>query len=235
MKLSLALLPIFMMVLAGCSSTSDACGDRALLREQLRAVAEKNSVPDWNISMNSGSVWWTSHTAEALQPLIASGRLSITVGPEHVEVTSWEEHQTGEHPGHYGSFVRFPSKGLSQDAPLADVLAAGKKAVEAGVAEIIGTLSYRPNAAPHSALEPSYHEWNLSDAYRWFEPELACVPKILVSVEDGPLRQMELPMLEIGRGKYVGFIGEKVVTLEEGAGLFSPGSEIFWYSFSKAK
>lgn len=225
------------ILLSGCGliGRPDACGQRALLKENLRIAAEKHPVPDWNISMQDRStealpVWWTAHTRAELQPYLEKGQLHVTISAGQAEVMSWGGSlETGKERALFGDLVRFPQGGLQAGASLTQVLEEAKRAMAAGQVQAIGTWSYKPVRAPSSAREP-FHEWNLQDAYRWYERGLPCVTKTVVAIDDGPIRQLDLPMLEVGRWKYVGFLADKVVTLEQEAGLFGGGSEVIWYS-----
>jgi hypothetical protein len=229
------------LILTGCSSPEkpDPCGPRSVLRENLRIAAEKNPVPDWNISMETRTEsFWANVSDEVLQPWLDNQNIEFYIGQQQAELIFWAERTGGKEPGHFAEVVRFPVGDLRTGAPLPDVLAAAKRAFLAGQAESIGTWSDRPMRAPTGARD-GYHEWNLPDAYRWYKDEgqtFACVSKTLIQIsEDGPVRRIDLPMLQVGANKFVGFSGGRAVTLEHEAGLFGYGSEIFWYNIPGLK
>lgn len=229
-------LAALVLILTGCSSPeqADPCGPRSTLEQNLRTAAEQNPVPDWNISMEARTeTWWTRATEEQLQPWLKTQNVGFTVGQEQAELMLWAERTTGKEPGHHAELVRFPKGDLRPDTPFADVVAAAKGAEASKQADVIGTWSYRPLSAPTGARD-GFHEWNLPDAYRWYQDEadiMKCVTKTVMQITDeGPVRRLELPMLEVGARKFVGFVDGKAVTLEHEAGLFGYGSQILWYT-----
>ena len=230
-----------MLLLTGCGSPekADPCGPRSVLRENLRIAAESNPVPDWTISMETRTEsFWANVSDEVLQPWLDSQNIEFYIGQQEAELIFWAERTGGKEPGHFAEVVRFPRGDLRPDAPLPDVLAAAKRAFLAGQAESIGTWSHRPVSAPTGARD-GFYEWNLPDAYRWFKDEgqtFACVTKTLIQIsEDGPVRRIDLPMLQVGANKFVGFSGDRAVTLEHQAGIFGRGSQIYWYSITGLK
>lgn len=229
------------LILTGCGSQekADPCGPRSVLRENLRIAAENNPVPDWNISTETRTEsFWANVSDEVLQPGLDNLNTEFYIGQQEAELIFWAERTGGKEPGHFAEVVRFPGGDLRPGAALPDVLAAAKCAFLAGQAESIGTWSYRPVSAPTGARDGQY-EWNLPDAYRWYKDEgqtFACVTKTLINInDDGPVRRIDLPMLQVGANKFVGFSAGRAVTLEHQAGLFGRGSEIFWYTIPGLK
>jgi len=230
-----------MLLLTGCGSPekADPCGPRSVLRENLRIAAESNPVPDWTISMEARTEsFWANVSDEVLQPWLDNQNIEFYIGQQQAELIFWAERTGGKEPGHFAEVVRFPRGDLRPDAALPEVLAAAKRAFLAGQAESIGTWSYRPMRAPTGARD-GQHEWNLTDAYRWYKDEgktFACVTKTIIQITDqGPVRRIDLPMLQVGANKFVGFSAGRAVTLEHEAGLFGRGSEIYWYNIPGLK
>lgn len=211
----------------------EACGDPKTIEENLKLAAETLPLPSSrsDIDYDGGKIPDHSDLA-ILNAEQAKGRLSVVIGQEEVKVDIW-----GGPSGHmrtYGaSFYRFPKGSLTEQAKLADVVAGLEQAKANGVLLVTRVTSFvdfgnrdefNRNEGPHG--------WSLTQVladYTAGKGKCPCVVKTVPHQNGGPVEFVDLPMLYLGKGNFVGFMGDRVVTFRLGAGWVMGGDRATWY------
>lgn len=226
---------------------ADACGSRNVIQANLRLAAERRPVSDWVIYTDREQPWQdettanegtinslrdlTGRTPEQLGQMHAERRLSYALEAGNVTVT-WTNGPFAKEPLVIDSIYRFPNGSVPVGDEISSVIAELKAAHAAGQVRYFTVTRYR--SAMDEWENTDYYWGTLKNAIKAFgngKEAFPCVPITLAIAGDDFAAPLTLPMLEVGRGRYVGFYEEKIITYNTFEGLSSEWATTRWYPF----
>lgn len=229
----------------------DACGSRKAIQENLRLAAEKRPVADWVIYTDRDSPWkdertasegtinslrdLTGRTPEQLRKMHANGHLSYAIELGSVTVT-WSVGPFQKDPVIIHSTYRFPMGSVQVGDEIDTVIAQLRAAHEARQVRYFSVMTYK--SAMDEWNDSDYYWGTLSNAIRAFgngKEAFPCVQVTLAIAGGDFSRPLTLPMLEVGRGRYVGFFESKIITHNTFEGWSSDKVTTRWYLFPEWK
>jgi hypothetical protein len=174
----------------------------------------------------------TVRTPEQLRQLRADGRLSYALEQGNVTIT-WTNGPFAKEPMVVDSIYRFPAGAVRVGDEISSVIAQLKAAHAAGQVRYFNVRRYR---SAMNEWENTDDYWGtLRNAIKAFgngKEAFPCVPITLAIAGDDFAAPLTVPMLEVGRGRYLAFYESKIITHNTFEGMSSEWVTTRWYPFS---